>query len=217
MLLKRGDKGLSVKALQGYLHLKQDGIFGILTEEAVKDFQRKNGLKVDGIVGDKTWALLQNKATELKLSKRNIKEIIIHCTATREGSNLTAADIKKMHLARGFSDIGYHYLVYLDGTISMGRDVNIAGAHCLNHNTYSIGVAYIGGVDRFNVPKDTRTEKQKTSLKYLLIQLKKLYPKARILGHRDTSPDLNGNGLIEPKEWVKACPCFNAAEEYSNI
>ena len=201
MTLKKGSKGVEVKELQGLLHILQDGVFGPITEEAVIEFQKANGLTPDGIVGDNTWAKL--KGNTLAKSKRTINEIIVHCSATQEGKAFTTADIKKWHLARGFSDIGYHYVVYLDGSVHDGRNINIAGAHCTNHNAHSIGVCYIGGLDKNNKPKDTRTDAQKKSLLNLLTQLKKLYPKATIHGHCEFAN--------------KACPCFNAEQEYINL
>lgn len=201
MTLKKGSRGEEVKLLQRLLHLYEDGIFGPLTEEAVKEFQKANGLVADGIVGDKTWAKL--KGSSLVKSKRTINEIIVHCSATKEGQDYTTADIKKWHLARGFSDIGYHYVIYRDGSIHTGRNVNISGAHCTNHNSHSIGVCYIGGLDKKGNPKDTRTDAQKQSLLTLLKQLKTLYPKAKIYPHN--------------KFANKACPCFNAEKEYANL
>ena len=215
--LKKGSIGESVKALQRALNLAADGIFGIVTEEAVKSFQRANGLVADGIVGAKTWEKILHGST-LKKSKRVIKEIIVHCSATREGQNVTVDDITKMHKSRGFNTIGYHYVVYIDGSIHNGRDVDLIGAHCTNHNSYSIGVCYVGGCKKDGkTPKDTRTDAQKKALLSLLKQLKQLYPSAKIIGHRDTSPDKNGNGIIEPFEWIKCCPCFDAKEEYKRI
>lgn len=201
-VLKKGSRGNEVKVLQGILHLQQDGIFGPLTEEAVKEFQKLNSLKIDGIVGDATWEKLTNGSL-LKTSKRTINEIIVHCSATKEGINYTTSQIKQWHLARGFSDIGYHYVIYLDGSIHNGRDVNISGAHCEGHNTHSIGVCYIGGLDKTGKPKDTRNNKQKESLIRLLTQLKAKYPKATIHGHCEYAN--------------KACPCFNARDEYRSI
>lgn len=200
MILKRGSKGSEVKELQKLLHLYEDGIFGPLTEEAVKEFQKANGLLVDGIVGDKTWAKL--KGTLIK-SSRTINEIIVHCSATKEGQDFTTADIKRWHLARGFSDIGYHYVIYRDGSVHTGRNVNTSGAHCTGHNAHSIGVCYIGGLDKNGKPKDTRTDAQKDALLKLLKQLKQLYPKATIYPHC--------------KFANKACPCFKPEEEYANI
>lgn len=199
MVLKLGSRGNEVKLLQKKLNLKVDGIFGPLTEEAVKDFQKSNGLEVDGIAGANTLSKLN-----LSVNKRNIKEIIVHCSATPEGKDFTVADIKRWHLARGFSDIGYHYVIYRDGSIHTGRDESIIGAHCTGHNTNSIGVCYIGGcVSNGKTPKDTRTEAQKVSLLRLLRELKKKYPEAKVYPHY--------------KFAAKACPSFNAEEEYKNI
>ena len=199
MILKLGSRGNEVKVLQEKLNLKADGIFGPLTEEAVKDFQRSNGLKVDGIAGANTLSKLN-----LSVNKRNIKEIIVHCSATPEGKDFTVADIKRWHLARGFSDIGYHYVIYRDGSIHTGRDESIIGAHCTGHNTNSIGVCYIGGcASDGKTPKDTRTTEQKQSLVKLLKELKTKYPQASIHGHRDFSS--------------KACPSFDATKEYSSL
>lgn len=209
MLLKKGNRGESVKQLQKALNLYPDGIFGEVTEEAVKAFQSSNGLKQDGIVGDKTWDALPKPnygfGGILKQSKRTIKEIIVHCTATPEGRIETVESVRNMHKARGFSDIGYHYLIGLNGERWEGRNVNLIGAHCEGHNSNSIGVCYVGGVDKKMQAKDTRTEKQKDALVALLKDLRKLYPKAKIYGHRDF--DKKG----------KACPSFDATKEYKNI
>lgn len=208
MLLKKGNRGESVKQLQKALNLYPDGIFGEVTEEAVKDFQKSNGLKQDGIVGDKTWEALPKPnygfGGILKQSKRNIKEIIVHCTATPEGRIETVESVRNMHKARGFSDIGYHYLIGLNGERWEGRNVNLIGAHCEGHNSNSIGVCYVGGVDKKMQAKDTRTEKQKYALVALLKDLRKLYPKAKIYGHHDFNKG-------------KSCPCFDAKNEYKNI
>ena len=221
-LYRVGSRGETVRQVQKALHLYPDGIFGRLTEEAVKEFQRENGLAVDGIVGPAT--IVKLIPCRLKKSSRYIGEIIIHCTATPEGIDYTVSQIRKDHLSRGWSDIGYHYVIYRDGSIHVGRDVNLSGAHCTGHNSHSIGVAYIGGLEnKPNTPyislkaKDTRTEEQRAALVSLLTDLKKLYPNAVILGHRDTSPDKNGNGVIEEWEWLKACPSFEAKKEYKKL
>lgn len=199
MVLKLGSKGNEVKTLQEKLNLKADGIFGPLTEEAVKDFQRSNGLEVDGIVGGNTLSKLN-----LSVNKRNIKELIVHCSATPEGKDYSVDTIRQWHLQRGFSDIGYHYVIYRDGSIHIGRDESIIGAHCTGHNTNSIGVCYIGGcASDGKTPKDTRTTEQKQSLVKLLKELKTKYPQASIHGHRDFAN--------------KACPSFDATKEYSSL
>ena len=205
MNYKKGDKGEMVKRIQQVLHLIPDGIFGELTQEAVIAFQRENNLVPDGIVGPSTLAKLLAVKFSLKKSKRRIDEIVIHCTASEPNVDLNVADVRKMHKKQGWSDIGYHYLIRLDGRIETGRDVDIIGAHVEGHNAHTIGVCYVGGLDKNGNPYDTRTENQKASLLSLLIDLKKLYPKAVIKGHRDY-PKVN-----------KACPCFNAIQEYIRL
>lgn len=204
-VLKRGSRGEDVKKLQALLFLMVDGIFGPLTEEAVKEFQKANGLKVDGIVGVNTWGALEKMTPpSLKRSKRNIKELIVHCADTPEGKDFTVDQIRSWHLQRNFSDIGYHYVIYRDGSIHLGRNVDISGAHCTNHNTISIGICYIGGRAPVGTdPKDTRTPEQKKALLNLLKDLKKLYPQASIHGHNEFA--------------AKACPCFDVKKEYSNL
>ena len=134
---------------------------------------------------------------------KNITEIIVHCTATPGGRNVTVSDIDRWHRERGFRCIGYHYLVKLDGGGSAGRSENESGAHCLGHNTCSIGVVYAGGIGADGNPADTRTDAQKRSLRQLLVTLKARYPAARIYGHCDFA--------------AKACPCFDAKKEYSDL
>lgn len=135
---------------------------------------------------------------------RKIDTIIIHCSATREGRNIRVNDIDRWHRERGFSCIGYHFVIYLDGSIHCGRDVECEGAHCIGHNKHSIGICYIGGMSASLMqPKDTRTEPQKKALITLLRQLKAKYPNAKVYGHRDFA--------------ARDCPCFDAKTEYANI
>ena len=147
---------------------------------------------------------------------RKIDSIIIHCSATKAGQDFTAADIDRWHRERGFNGIGYHYVVCLDGRLEKGRDISLIGAHCKGWNEHSIGICYIGGLDGNGYPADTRTNAQKRVLYQLIMDLKREYNVAQVLGHRDTSPDLNGNGVIEPYEYVKACPCFDVKEFLRN-
>lgn len=129
---------------------------------------------------------------------RKIDQIIIHCSATPEGRNVTVADIDRWHRARGFQGIGYHYVVYLDGTIAAGRDEQLAGAHCRGHNQRSIGVCYVGGCDVAMRPKDTRTPAQRAALRRLVSELQQRYPGATVHGHREFA--------------AKACPSFDIAD-----
>ena len=201
MTYKQGSRGEMVAQIQRALHLKADGIFGPLTTEAVKDFQSAHSLTVDGIVGPATLALLI--PARLKRSKRHINEIIIHCTDTVEGKDYTVDDVRQWHKERGWSDIGYHYLIYRNGSVVAGRDVDQAGAHCKGHNSYSIAVCYVGGRGRDGKCRDTRTIQQRAAMANLLIELRMRYPQAVIVGHSFWDPS-------------KECPCFDAAKEYKN-
>lgn len=150
--------------------------------------------------------------------------IIIHCSATKEGVDFKASDIDRMHKQRGFQMIGYNFVIDLDGTIEPGRPLSMDGAHCntkgfsgVSYNKHSVGICYIGGLDSNGNPKDTRTPEQKKALRSLVERLCKDYNIIEILGHRDTSPDLNDNGDVEPFEFIKACPCFDVHSEYPNF
>jgi N-acetylmuramoyl-L-alanine amidase len=144
---------------------------------------------------------------------RDIDLIVIHCSATKEGQDVTIEEIAKWHRARGFKRIGYHYVVKLDGTVEIGRGLHEVGAHAQGHNASSIGICYVGGLDKNGKPKDTRTTPQRQALRDLVQGLVCRWPDARVCGHRDLSPDLNGNGKVDPHEWLKACPCFDVASD----
>lgn len=222
MNYKRGSTGAMVRRIQEALRsagygVYPDGVFGVITEEAVFAYQRENGLEADGIVGPATLAKLLAAKLSVKKSRRRIDAIVIHCTASKPDKDLTVSDVRRMHKANGWSDIGYHYLIRMDGTIENGRDVDIMGAHVSGHNAHTIGVCYVGGLDANGNPRDTRTENQKNAMLNLLMMLKAAYPNAIIKGHRDYSPDKNGNGIVEPQEWIKSCPCFDAARAYIRL
>jgi hypothetical protein len=134
---------------------------------------------------------------------RKVNKIIIHCSATPQDRNVLVSEIKRWHVEeRGWSDIGYHFVIELDGSVRIGRPIQIKGAHVKGNNHDSIGVCYVGGVDLDMNPKDTRTECQKESLVNLLVDLKDTYG-GIIEGHRDYSK--------------KSCPSFDAKKEYENI
>jgi N-acetylmuramoyl-L-alanine amidase len=136
---------------------------------------------------------------------RAIKEIILHCSATPEGRDVSAVDIDRWHRERGFNKIGYHYVIRLDGTIETGRAIGEVGAHCVGHNTGTIGICYVGGCTADGKrSKDTRTNKQKAALYDLLKRLVAAYPTiTRITGHRQYAN--------------KDCPCFDATAEYGEM
>ena len=152
---------------------------------------------------------------------KKIDAIVIHCTATRAGQDVRAADIDKWHKERGFAGIGYNYVIDLDGTVEVGRPLTKDGAHCntagvsgLAYNKHSIGIAYVGGLDKNGKAADTRTPAQKRALAKLVYQLIEKYPIVEVIGHRDASPDKNGDGKITANEWIKACPCFDVRAEF---
>jgi len=146
----------------------------------------------------------------MRYNMRNIDKIIIHCSATQEGKDISVDTIRRWHVeGRGWSDIGYHFVVALDGSIDYGRDLDRQGAHTKGHNKGSIGICYIGGVEAERgdngkwIAKDTRTDEQKQALLDLLVVLKRLHPEAIIHGHKEFA--------------AKSCPCFDAYKEYKSL
>ena len=145
---------------------------------------------------------------------RKIDLIVIHCSATRADRSLTRDDLETQHRRRGFNGTGYHYYIRKDGTVHLTRPIERIGAHVKGFNSHSIGICYEGGLDCHGCPADTRTPEQRAALKLLVHQLLETFPGSRVCGHRDLSPDRNGNGEIEPEEWIKACPCFEVKAEF---
>lgn len=136
---------------------------------------------------------------------RDINRIIIHCSATPEGRDIDAATIKDWHVnSNKWSDIGYHYVIKLDGTIESGRPLDIAGAHVKGHNADSIGICYIGGADADMNPKDTLNECQEESMRELIFSLRMVWDKHLTLhGHNEYAS--------------KACPSFKVSEKFADI
>ena len=135
---------------------------------------------------------------------RPISEIIVHCTATPEGRPVTVKEIDSWHRARGWSGIGYHRVVHLDGSRENGRPIEKIGAHVEGHNTGTIGVVYVGGVEADGkTAKDTRTPAQKSALATELLDLSHRFGVVKITGHRDYAN--------------KACPSFDATSQYRDL
>jgi len=134
---------------------------------------------------------------------RKIDEIIIHCTDTPKGMDVGVAEIDDWHRQKGWQGCGYHFVVRLDGSVEVGRDLNRAGAHCKDHNPFSIGIAYVGGRNADGETDDTRTPAQKVALKALLVALHEVWPRAELHGHNEFS--------------LKACPCFNVKAVYGKL
>lgn len=156
------------------------------------------------------------------MKPQDIDAIVIHCSATREGQVVKAPDIDKWHRERGFAMIGYNYVIDLDGTIETGRPLTMDGAHCNTaglsgkaYNKHSIGICYVGGLDKRGNAKDTRTWRQKRAMVKLVYELLSKYPNIKeVIGHRDASPDKNKDGKITKNEWIKQCPCFDVRAEF---
>lgn len=148
--------------------------------------------------------------------------IVIHCSATRGDRDFTEKQINEAHVARGFGKWGYHYYIRKDGRVVPMRAENEVGAHdnCMvpgmkvSYNRMSIGICYEGGLDASGRAADTRTPAQKEAMARLVQDIASRHEILDVLGHRDTSPDKNGNGVIEQSEWLKECPCFDVKAEY---
>ncbi|MFD1328309.1 peptidoglycan-binding protein [Mycoplana ramosa] len=198
----------------GYNPGEADGIAGPKTERAVRVFQIAEGLTVDGVAGPTTLARLRDKETKPAASgnaaavvarqpkaSRSITEIIVHCTATPEGRDVSVDTIRSWHLANGWKDIGYHYVVMLDGAIEAGRPEPQVGSHVAGHNTGTLGIVYVGGVAADGkTPMDTRTPAQRAALLDLARALIAKYPTVRkVTGHNQYA--------------AKACPSFDVRQD----
>ena len=137
---------------------------------------------------------------------RYIDKLIVHCTATPQFKDFDVEDVRDWHVkGNGWSDVGYHFLIKLDGTLQEGRPMERIGSHVRGQNKSSIGIAYVGGMDKdMDEWIDTRTPEQKDAIFNLLMDLKFQFPDAVVYGHDDFTDK-------------KVCPCFNAKEEYKEI
>lgn len=144
---------------------------------------------------------------------RVIKKLVVHCSATPATSDIGRREIDRWHRARGFLRIGYHYVIRRDGSVEEGRPEADPGAHVEGHNKDSIGICMVGGVAADGKKgEDNFTPAQYTSLHAVLRGLHGRYPQAAVMGHRDLSPDRNGDGRITRNEWMKECPSFDVGE-----
>lgn len=146
---------------------------------------------------------------------RRIEYIAVHCTAGSQKQ--TIADLQAEFRRKGWKNPGYHYVVDKDGKITQLLDEEKISNGVKGFNSVAVNVAYIGGIDSSGNATDNRTEAQKKALRQLLANLKKKYPDAVVQGHRDFSPDTNGNGKVDAWERIKECPCFDAKEEYRDL
>lgn len=149
---------------------------------------------------------------------RKIQYIAVHCTASSQKTTIKM--LQDGFKARGFKNPGYHYVISADGTIHQLLSEDKVSNGVKGYNSVSINIAYIGGIEMKEgnlVAVDNRTDAQRANLIKLLKELRMRYPRAIIQGHRDFSPDTNKNGIIDPWERIKECPCFDAKIEYANI
>ncbi len=147
---------------------------------------------------------------------RKINNIVIHCTASPQNASVKSI-LDYHHKVKGWKVAGYHYIIEADGMYENPVNIKDVSNGVAGHNSDSIHIAYIGGVDAYGKAIDNRTPHQKQTLIELIKSMKKLFPNAKVLGHRDFSEDKNGNGIVDPWERIKECPCFNAIPEYQNI
>lgn len=143
------------------------------------------------------------EAGALMESGESVRYIVIHCSATRCDRDFTVEQLERSHKARGFRTIGYHFYIRRNGTTTQHRRLLEVGAHCRPYNRCSIGICYEGGLDTDGRPADTRTAEQRGRIETLIMRLRRLFPRASVVGHRDL-----------PGTTPKACPCFDAAREY---
>lgn len=141
---------------------------------------------------------------------RKIKYIVVHCTGTKPDASIEG--MKAHWKTLGWKKPGYHLVIRKNGSIVRLTENNSIANGVKGYNTNSLHVAYIGGINRYRRPGCTLTEDQEKSLATVLSQWSKKYPDAKIVGHRDLSPDADGDGVIEECEWVKQCPCFNVQD-----
>tara|TARA_R100001509_G_scaffold164337_1_gene141542 strand:- start:646 stop:1059 length:414 start_codon:yes stop_codon:yes gene_type:complete len=135
---------------------------------------------------------------------RDLNRIILHCSATREGKDFSVDTIRDWHVnGRGWSDIGYHWVIRLDGSIEVGRPLEKSGAHTKGHNKDSVGVCYIGGCDADGKPKDTMNPEQEKAWRMIVLSLRTLYGDLTIHGHNEFAN--------------KACPSFTVKEKFADM
>jgi len=152
-----------------------------------------------------------------EIEVKDVEYLVVHCSATKPNQDIGEAEIRQWHINKGWDDIGYHVIIRLDGTREFGRALDVRGAHVKGYNSISLGICMVGGVDAAGNPADTFSDAQKRSLLTTLDALHLLFPRAKVCGHRDFSPDQDRNGIIEEWEWMKACPSFSVQDWLSQV
>lgn len=148
---------------------------------------------------------------------RKIKRIFVHCTASWQKTT-TEASLRAEFKKNGWKNPGYHYVIMPNGSVINMLDESLVANGVKGYNATSVHVAWVGGIDKQHPNGiDNRTQEQKQTLIGILTVLRKRYPDAQIMGHRDISPDKNENGIVDPWERIKECPCFDAMIEYADL
>lgn len=142
---------------------------------------------------------------------RKITRIFVHCTAGSQKQ--TVEDLKAEFKRKGWKAPGYHYVVQANGLVYRLLDDAKVANGVYGYNQNSIHIAYMGGIDARGKAVDNRTSEQREALRLMVEELKQKYPEAKVIGHRDISPDKNGNGIVDPWERIKECPSFDVATE----
>lgn len=141
--------------------------------------------------------------------------IVVHCSATKPTQDIGVREIDQWHRQLGWLAIGYHFVIRRDGTVEQGRPSNTVGSHVQGRNANSVGICLVGGIDSKGKAEMNYTEAQLQALFMLIQSILATYTKATVVGHRDLSPDKDGDGVVEEHEWLKACPCFNVSEWFA--
>jgi N-acetylmuramoyl-L-alanine amidase len=147
---------------------------------------------------------------------RDIKYLVVHCTASPQTQKVKDI-LSYWKNALGWKAPGYHVIVEPNGTAHELQNIASPTNGVRGFNSNSIHISYIGGVDVNGKALDNRTPEQKKVIREYLLKWKKQFPKSKIKGHRDFSPDKNGNGRVDPWERIKECPSFDAVPEYAGI
>ena len=143
--------------------------------------------------------LAYNEDGKMMDSPQSVRFLVIHCSATKCNRNYTEKQLLRDHKARGFRTVGYHFYCRKDGSLTQFRKLLEVGAHARPYNRCSIGICYEGGLNEHAQPCDTRTPEQTERIVDVLTRLHRLFPKAKIVGHRDL-----------PGTTPKECPCLDA-------
>jgi N-acetyl-anhydromuramyl-L-alanine amidase AmpD len=171
--------------------------------------RRKLVIKDSQLLPGRHCARLYPKLRRESVLAQDVKYIVVHCSATPPNRDIGAAEITHMHVARGWRTIGYHRVIRRNGRLERGRPFTQMGAHVRGHNAHSVGICLVGGIDNDGVSEMNFTREQLHTLDVVIEDCELMFPNAVTLGHRDLSPDIDNDGVVERHEWLKDCPCLD--------